>query len=85
MTISTTRWHSDEGKTPTQAGEALAPAGAAACDVLKALYQILGEPTPERTHIQTLLLTVCLQGLERPQPKPATQQPKLTDYTEDKS
>lgn len=74
----------DEGKTPTQAGEALAPAGAAACDVLNALYQILSEPTPERTHIQTLLLTVCQQGLERPQPKPATQQPKLTDYTEEK-
>ena len=74
----------EEGKSPAQAGEALAPAGAVACDVLNALYQILDKPTPERTHIQTLLLTVCQQGLNRPPPKPTITQPKMTDYTEEK-
>jgi hypothetical protein len=70
----------DEGKTPAQAGEALTSAGAVACDVLNALYQIIRKPTPERTHIQTLLLTVCQQGIIRPEPKPPTSQPKMTDY-----
>jgi len=64
----------EEGKSTMEAAEALAPAGEAACEVIRALYQILPERIKrgrstvvnmERTHIQTLLLGVCQEGLHR--------------------
>ena len=62
----------EEGGSTMEAAEALARAGGAACSVIRALYQILpdhltkGRRTivnQEKIHIQTLLLSVCQEGL----------------------
>ncbi|MFH2110813.1 MAG: hypothetical protein ABIJ47_06065 [Candidatus Bathyarchaeota archaeon] len=83
----------DTGST-NKAAEALAPAGGAACEVLKALYQVLpdqlkkGRTTTknlEKEHVQTLLLTVCQEGLHIQAGRRLAEeqaQRRMTDYTE---
>lgn len=82
----------EEGESVNQAAEAIAQAGGAACDVLSALYQILPEqitqgrrttPNPEKAHVQTLLLTVCQEGLHliaRARLREERAQKRITDY-----
>ena len=62
----------EEGKDVMEAAEAIANAGTNACDVIRALYQILpdritqgrtSKVNKEKIHIQTLLLGVCQEGL----------------------
>jgi putative DNA methylase len=63
----------EEGKPITNAAVQIAKGGPLICDVLKALYHILPDETPtgrrtttrnrEKIHVQTLLLTVCQEGL----------------------
>ena len=62
----------EEGGTTMEAAQAIAGAGSSACEVIKSLYQILpdriqrGKGTvvnKEKTHLQTLLLSVCQEGL----------------------
>lgn len=62
----------EEGKTITEAAIQIAKAGPIACEALKALYSILPDDIAvgkratrnrEKIHIQTLLLTVCQEGL----------------------
>ncbi len=74
-----------EGKTPTQAAEALTDAGPTALDALNALYQAIPEGNPERVHIQTLLITIGDEPIAPRRPSPGTRESKLTDYTEDKT
>jgi hypothetical protein len=87
----------EEGKSVNQAAEAIAQAGGAACDVLSALYQILPDqitqgrrttPNPEKAHVQTLLLTVCQEGLHliaRARLREERAQKRITDYPTAKS
>ena len=58
----------EEGGTVMEAAKALAGAGSNACEVIKALYQILPDrlqkgrrtiANREKTHLQTLLISVC--------------------------
>ena len=82
----------EEGNSVNKAAEAIAQAGGAACDVLSALYQILPDqitqgkrtiPNPEKAHVQTLLLTVCQEGLHliaRTRLREEKAQRRLTDY-----
>lgn len=74
----------NEGKTPTQAAEALADAGPTALDALNALYQAIPEGNSERAYIQTLLITIGEEPLPPSKPSFGTRESKLTDYTEDK-
>lgn len=62
----------EEGGSINTAAEALASAGASACQVIKGLYEVLPERIQrrrssvvnrERQHLQTLLLGVCQEGL----------------------
>ncbi|MBC8461263.1 MAG: DUF1156 domain-containing protein [Deltaproteobacteria bacterium] len=72
-----------EENKKTQAEQALSMAGAVSLDVLNALYQILQDPSVEKTNIQTLLLTISPESLitARATAKPRT--PKITDYMEE--
>ena len=84
----------EEGGTTNKAAEALAPAGGAACEVLKALYQVLPDQLKEgrtvsknleKEHVQTLLLTVCQEGLHiQAGRRLAEQKPqrRITEYSE---
>lgn len=60
------------GRSPMEAAEAIAQGGSTACEVLSALYQILPDQVTEgrrttrnreKLHVQTLLLSVCQEGL----------------------
>jgi putative DNA methylase len=73
-----------EGKTPTQAAEALSDGGPTALDALNALYQAIPEGNPERVHIQTLLITIGDEPITQRRQTPSTRESKLTEYTEDK-
>jgi hypothetical protein len=62
----------EEGKNIIEAAEAVAQGGGSICEVLSALYQILPDQIPEgrrtvrnreKLHVQTLLLSVCQEGL----------------------
>jgi len=85
----------EEGRSTMEAAEALARAGGAACEVIRALYQILPDQITkgrrtianrEKTHIQTLLLSVCQEGLHlvaRKQIEKRETQKRLEDYQAD--
>lgn len=82
----------EEGGSANKAAEYIAQAGGAVCDVLSALYQVLpdqikeGRATTknmEKEHVQTLLLTVCQEGLHlqaRRRLDEEHAQKRLTDY-----
>jgi len=62
----------EEGRPITDAATQIAKAGPIACEALKALYHILPDEVTigrrttrnkEKLHVQTLLLTVCQEGL----------------------
>jgi len=82
----------EEGKSTMEAAEALAMAGGTACEVIRALYQILPDhltkgrrtiANREKIHIQTLLLSVCQEGLHliaRREIEERETQRRLEDY-----
>jgi putative DNA methylase len=82
----------EEGGSTNKAAEYIAQAGGTVCEVLSALYQVLpdqikeGRATTknlEKEHIQTLLLTVCQEGLHlqaRRRLDEEHAQKRLTDY-----
>jgi len=84
----------EEGGTTNKAAEALAPAGGAASEVLKALYQVLPDQLKEgrtvsknleKEHVQTLLFTVCQEGLHIQAARRLTEQKpqrRITEYSE---
>lgn len=62
----------EEGGTTMEAAQTMAGAGGAACEVVKALYQILPDRVKrgqgsvanrEKTHLQSILIGVCQEGL----------------------
>ena len=86
----------EEGGSINKAAEHLAHAGGAACDVLKALYEVLPDNVTEekrtvknmeKEHVQTLLLTVCQEGLHLQARRRLDQeqaQRRMTEYAEAK-
>jgi len=86
----------EEGKPITEAAIQIAKAGSLACDALKALYQILPDEVTigkratrnrEKIHVQTLLLTVCQEGLHlkvQNQLRKQEAQRSLKEYTKEK-
>jgi len=84
----------EEGGSINKAAEYIAQAGGAVCDVLSALYQVLpdqikeGRATTknlEKEHVQTLLLTVCQEGLHLQARRRLDQeqaQRRMTEYAE---
>lgn len=82
----------EEGGSTNKAAEYIAQAGGAVCDVLSALYQVLPDQIKEgratvknleKEHVQTLLLTVCQEGLHlqaRRRLDEEHAQKRLTDY-----
>ncbi|MFH2110811.1 MAG: hypothetical protein ABIJ47_06055 [Candidatus Bathyarchaeota archaeon] len=83
-----------EGGSMDKAAEHLARAGGAVCDILKALYEVLPDNVTEgrkavknmeKEHVQTLLLTVCQEGLHfqaRRRLAAEQAQRRMTDYAE---
>lgn len=86
----------EEGGSTNKAAEYIAQASGAVCDVLSALYQVLpdqikeGRATAknlEKEHVQTLLLTVCQEGLHLQARRRLNQeqaQRRMTEYAEEK-
>ncbi len=85
----------EEGKPITDAATQIAKAGPLACDALKALYHILPDEVTigkratrnrEKLHVQTLLLTICQEGLHltiQNQLREKEAQRRLEDYSEE--
>ena len=85
-----------EGGSLDEAAECLAYAGGAACDILKALYEVLPDDvvegkrtvkSMEKEHVQTLLLTVCQEGLHLQASRRLAEeqaQKRITDYADPK-
>ena len=82
----------EDGGSAMEAAEPLAEAGGSACEVIRALYQILPDRVQkgrgtvlnrEKLHLQTLLLSVCQEGLHliaRRQIEERASQRRLDEY-----